>query len=100
MNTTYIWLLIAILYGILAIATWYLSKYMKRYINYWTKSKDGTVPTWYKEKGEKVIKKWGKETPFFEPIERYLRYMTYIDIGVFLIAIFIAIWESKIIFCA
>ena len=86
METLVFWQIIAVLYFILAIATFIISILLKRYVDDFTQSAKWTV-----EKKGKPVK-----YAFFHPIINYLTVMMIIDIIVFFIAAFVALFQANI----
>jgi len=83
METTEFWLIIAGLYGALAIATPIISWLANRYVKKVTKGSK-----WVLKKSEGFKK--DMEIDFFYPITRYLNWLTVIDVVVFIIAVIAA----------
>ena len=86
---TLFWIIIAILYIILAIATLLISRWCNNYVKEITEGSGWLLED---DKGNVI-----KEVGFFEPITRYLTYMMYIDLAVFIIAAIAALASAGII---
>ena len=84
---TNFWLIIAGLYGALAIVTPIISYFANKYVDEWTEGS-----SWVRKyKSGKEI-----EIPFFKPITRYLTWMMVIDMVVFIIAVIVALKSAGI----